>query len=91
MKPIGNRVLVELEKLPDVIDGIYVPDRTIAESNIGKIIELGTGEKNKPFPDDIKVGMKCVFENNLDKISFSDNNVQYSIYRTSEILGVING
>lgn len=88
MKPVGNRVLVEMENLPDVVDGIYVPNRTIQESNIGTIIELGTGQKDIPFPEDIKVGMKCVFDNTLDRIQFIGANTTYFIYRTAEIIGV---
>ena len=90
MKPIGNRVLLKMEELDDVVDGIYVPERTLKESNIGTIIELGTGRKDIPFPENIKKGMKVIVENTLDKIQFIGATETYFIYRTEEIIGVVN-
>jgi len=91
-KPIGNRVLIELEKLDNKVGDIYVPDRVLKPSNIGLVVELGTGKFNKNgdlIPWEVKIGDRVVVEPTMDMINVQYGEKDCSIFRQDEIIGVV--
>jgi co-chaperonin GroES (HSP10) len=91
-KAIGNRVLVELEKQADNVGGIFVPDRVIKNSNIGTVIELGTGKFDKHgklIPWIVSIGDKIIVEPTMDMITILYDDKECAIFRQEEIVGVI--
>jgi co-chaperonin GroES (HSP10) len=91
-KAIGNRVIVKLEKQANNVGGIFVPDRVIKNSNIGVVVELGTGKYNKNgklIPWIVSVGDKIIVEPTLDMITVIYNEEECAIFRQEEIVGVI--
>ena len=91
--PIGNRVLIQLEKNPETLGGIYVQqEKDSGYTNIGTVFQLGTGkydENDKLIPWKVKVGERVIVEKTPDLIMLKINNEIYHIFRQEEIIGVI--
>jgi chaperonin GroES len=91
-KPIGNRILVELEKQDASVGGIYVPDRVRKNSNIGKVVEVGTGKFNHKgilIPWTVEIGDTVIVEPTLDMITVQYGEKECAIFRQEEVIGVI--
>ena len=93
LQPVGNRVLVKLDKMKQEVGGIFLPDFDRDKINIGTVIELGTGKinkKGKQIPFSVSVGDKVILSNTLDRITLNEEGNVYDIYRQDEVIGVIN-
>ena len=90
--PIGNRVLIELDKPGEIIGGIILPESARGKSNTGTVRAVGTGhidEKGNKIFWRVKPGDKVVVEHTLDKISVHIDFGVCEIYRQNEILAII--
>ncbi len=66
IKPIGNRVLIELvEKEAKTKGGIFLPETASKERPVrGKVLAVGSGTRNKKgtlIPMQVKVGASVVY------------------------------
>jgi len=76
LKPLGNRILLEPESLPEQINGILIPGSTKNTNLTGTVIAVGPGKKlanGTRLPTNVKVG----------------DTIHYSSYNSKEI--TING
>lgn len=92
VKPLGDRVLVQPKKDSETSKGgIIIPDTAKEKPQEGKVIAIGTGkrdESGKLMPFNVKVGDKVLMPKyGGTEIKLDD--VEYSIIREEDILGVL--
>jgi len=89
--PVGNSVLLVMDKPPTMVGGFYMPETSKSGENKGKVVALGTGEirDGKQIPWKVKVGDRVVTKNTLENITLVFGEVTYVVYRQEEIIGVI--
>lgn len=90
IKPIGDRVLVEILEEAKKIGSLFVPDTVKDKPNQGKVIEVGEGIKNgdEVTPLAVKVGDTVLFG------KYAGTEVEYDgkpflIMQESDILAII--
>jgi chaperonin GroES len=95
IKPLGDRVLVRREEMPDKksVSGIIIPDTAQKEkSKIGTVIAVGPGrvsDEGKLIPMDIEVGTKVIFNAGWDnEISIGDDE-EYFLVNESDIRAMV--
>ncbi len=92
IKPLGERVLVELVKEEEVSKGgIIIPDSAKEKPQEGKVIAVGTGkldENGKVIPFNIKKGDLVLMPKYGGTEVKIDGN-EYQIVREDDILAVI--
>ena len=94
IQPIGDRVLVRREEMPDKksVAGIIIPDTAQKEkSKIGTVIAVGKGrttDDGKLVPMSITIGSKVIFNSGWDnEVSIGDD-FEYFLVKESDILAV---
>jgi chaperonin GroES len=92
IKPLGDRILVELAKEDEVIKGgIIIPDSAKEKPQEGKVLAVGTGKldkKGKKLPFNVKEGDRVL----MPKYGGSEVKVddkKYTLIKEDEILGVL--
>lgn len=96
LKPLDNRILVQLEEKAKVTaGGLYIPDLvTDVSGNFrGKVLSVGRGHMNKKGkvkPMDVKVGDTVVFSQ-FSGSRIEQNGLDFMVLRESEILGIVKG
>jgi len=92
IKPLGERVLVELVKEEEVSKGgIIIPDSAKEKPQEGKVIAIGTGkldENGKVIPFNVKKGDLVLMPKYGGTEVKIDGN-EYQIVREDDILAVI--
>ena len=92
IKPLGERVLVELVKEEEVSKGgIIIPDSAKEKPQEGKVIAIGTGkldENGKVVPFNVKKGDLVLMPKYGGTEVKIDGN-EYQIVREDDILAVI--
>ena len=92
IKPLGERVLVELVKEEEVTKGgIIIPDSAKEKPQEGKVIAIGTGkldENGKVIPFNVKKGDLVLMPKYGGTEVKIDGN-EYQIVREDDILAVI--
>ena len=92
IKPLGERVLVELVKEEEVSKGgIIIPDSAKEKPQEGKVIAVGTGkldENGKVIPFNVKKGDLVLMPKYGGTEVKIDGN-EYQIVREDDILAVI--
>ena len=92
IKPLGERVLVELVKEEEVSKGgIIIPDSAKEKPQEGKVIAVGTGkldENGKVVPFNVKKGDLVLMPKDGGTEVKVDGN-EYQIVREDDILAVI--
>jgi chaperonin GroES len=92
IKPLGERVLVELVKEEEVAKGgIIIPDSAKEKPQEGKVIAVGTGkldENGKVVPFNVKKGDLVLMPKYGGTEVKVDGN-EYQIVREDDILAVI--
>lgn len=64
IRPLHDRVLIELEPPPVVENGIIIPDPDKAPVRVGKVLSTGPGKRTKKGhlnPTQVKVGDRVAF------------------------------
>ena len=94
VKPLGDRVLVRREDMPDKksVSGIIIPDTAQKEkSKIGVVLAVGPGRMSDDgmiVPMSVEVGAKVLFNAGWDnEVSLGDDE-EYFLVRESDILAV---
>lgn len=85
IKPIGERVLVKFGKEIEEQGGILLPDNAREKSQEAEIIAIGTQVHDR----ELKIGAICL-TSKFGGTEIKDGNEIYKIYKTDEILAVIN-
>lgn len=94
IQPIGDRVLVKREDMPDKKSaaGIIIPDSAQKEkSKLGTIIAVGAGrttDEGKLIPMSVKVGAKVFFNAGWDNEVDLGDGEAYFLVKESDILAV---
>ncbi len=92
LKPIGDRVIVELlEEEMAKVGSIYVPDTAKEKPQQGKIIAVGQGKRDGKdlIPMTVKVGDKVLFTKyGGSEIKYEGKD--YMILSESDILAVVD-
>lgn len=94
IRPLGDRVLVRKEEMPDKksVAGIIIPDTAQKEkSKLGTVIAVGKGritDDGKLIPVSVEVGVKVIFNAGWDnEISIGDD-FEYFLVKESDILAI---
>ena len=92
VKPLGDRVLLELCEVAEQIKGgIIIPDTAKEKPQEFKVIALGTGktdDNGKKIPFDVKVG-DVVLTSKYGGTEVKYDGKEYKILSASDILAVI--
>lgn len=91
IKPLGPRVVVELDKKKEKVSGIYIPDSARQEINQGTVLSVGQGRRvnDKLIPITVKVGQKVLLPQYGGQV-VKLNNQEYTIIDEEMILGTFN-
>lgn len=95
VQPLGDRVLVRREDMPDKKSaaGIVLPDSAQKEkSKMGTVLAVGPGrmsDEGRLIPTAVKVGSKVIFNSGWDNEVSMDDDREYFLVRESDILAVI--
>jgi chaperonin GroES len=93
IKPLGNRVLVQLVKEEEITkSGIVLPDNVGKDKKTeGKIIAVGSGkitDDGIPIRIEVKVGDKVIIKSwGGDEVEF--DGVEYKIFDVADILAIV--
>ena len=94
IRPLGDRVLVRKEEMPDKksVAGIIIPDTAQKEkSKLGTVIAVGPGrfgDEGDLIPMTVKEGQKVIFNAGWDnEVSIGDD-FEYFLVKESDILAV---
>lgn len=92
IKPLGDRVLVELkEEAEQIKGGIIIPDSAKEKPQEAKVVALGTGRKDdngKPLSFEVKVG-DTVLISKYGGTEVKIEDKKYLLLREDDILGII--
>lgn len=92
LKPLGNRIVIELLKQQEKNSGIILAQNSQKRSQIGKVIAIGEGKlsnDNKLLPLSVKIGEKILFSEYVGtEIEYEGKS--YLILKEEEILAVLD-
>lgn len=92
MKPLGDRVLVRVDKAEEKsVGGIIIPDIAREKPLAGEVVAIGNGkamEDGTIRPLDVKVGERVNFSKHSGTAA-KVNGEPYTIFREDDFLGVI--
>ena len=91
IKPLGGRVVVELDKKKDKVNGIFVPEAAQQQINQGKVLAIGQGRRinDKVIPITVKVGQRVMLPQYGGQV-VKLNNQEYTIIDEEMILGTFD-
>lgn len=91
LKPLGNRVLLELiEEETKTSGGIVLPDSAKEKPRYAKVVALGKGtlsENGERLPMEVSVGDKVVFEKYAGT-EINDEGNDYLILNETDIIAI---
>ena len=92
IKPLGDRVLLEIcEVAEQVKGGILIPDTAKEKPQEFKVIALGTGKNDdngKKIPFDVKVG-NIVLTSRYGGTEVKVNDKEYKVVNSEDILAIV--
>ncbi len=92
IKPLGDRVLLEIcEVAEQVKGGIVIPDTAKEKPQEFKVIALGTGkndDKGKKIPFDVKVG-DIVLTSRYGGTEVKVDGKEYKVVNSEDILAIV--
>ncbi len=93
-KPIGDRVLIEIEKQEKSVGGIILPETAqYGENKVGKVVSVGPGvftQNGNLIPMRLGVGDKVLLpHNSYDTQTVKLGGKDYILLREQEVLMVI--
>jgi chaperonin GroES len=91
VKPLGARVMVEVDKAGDKIGSLYVPESAKQQTNQGVVVAVGPGAyvKGKLLPMTVQLGQKVLlpsFGGQVVKIEKDE----YTIIEEESILAIFS-
>ena len=89
IKPLGSRVVVELDKASEKVGSLYVPEAAQQQTNQGTVLAVGPGAvvDGKRIPMTLKVGQRVLMPTfGGQKIKLDKN--EYTIVDEESILAV---
>jgi len=87
VKPLGDRVLVKLEKNEaKTAGGIIIPDTAQEKTQQGSVVSVGTGTEKDPIT--VKAGDKVMYDKYAGTQVKIDG-VEHLIVRMSDIIAVV--
>ena len=92
LKPLGNRVLLEIfEEEVTTASGLVLPDSAKEKPQLAKVLAVGEGkllDNGDRLPVEVSIGDQVVFEEYAGtEIKFEGN--EYLIIKDSEIIAVV--
>jgi chaperonin GroES len=93
-KPLGDRVLIEIESEEKTINGIIIPDTVkMGDNKIGKVVSVGDGIYTNDgilIPMAVKVGDSVMLPGGSMSVStIKLNNKDYYLCREMDLLMII--
>ena len=92
IKPLGDRVLVEMLEEKEVVKGgIVIPDSAKEKPQEAKVVALGTGktdDNGKKVPFEVKVG-DVVLTSKYGGTDVKYEDKEYKILNSSDILAIV--
>lgn len=93
-KPLGDRVLIEIETEEKTINGIIIPDTVkMGENRIGKVVSIGEGiytSEGTLIPMTVKVGDSVMLPGgSMNVTTIKLNNKEYYLCREMDLLMII--
>ena len=92
LKPLGDRIIIELVELEEkTASGIVLPDTAKEKPQEGKVVAVGTGrvlEKGERVDLEVSVGDSIIFSKYAGTEVKYDGN-EYLIVRENDILAII--
>ncbi len=94
IKPLGDRVLVRIEKQEKTTkSGLVIPDTAQEKPQIGTVVAVGTGrmlENGQTLPIEVKVNDKVIFSKYAGTEVKIDE-VEHLLLSVDDILAVVEG
>lgn len=91
LKPLGNRVLLELlEEETTTASGLVLPDSAKEKSNYATVIAVGEGkllDSGERLPLEVSVGDKVLFEKYAGT-ELKYNGVEYLVVKDTDIIAI---
>jgi chaperonin GroES len=91
IKPLGARVVVELDKASDKIGSLWVPESAKQQTNQGVVLAVGPGSvvKGKQLPMTVQVGQRVLLPSFGGQVVKIDKE-EYTIIEEDNILAVFS-
>ena len=89
IKPLGGRVVVELDKAGEKVGSLYVPEAAKQQTNMGTVLAVGPGAviDGKRIPMTLKVGQRVLMPTfGGQKVKIQKE--EYTIVDEESILGI---
>lgn len=90
LKPLGNRVLLEIIEEESTVGGIILPDSAKEKPNYATVIAVGKGkllDSGERLPLEVNVGDKVVFEQYAGT-ELKHDGVEYLVVKDTDIIAV---
>ncbi len=90
LKPLGNRVLLEIIEEESTVGGIILPDSAKEKPNYATVIAVGEGkllDSGERLPLEVNVGDKVVFEQYAGT-ELKHDGVEYLVVKDTDIIAV---
>jgi chaperonin GroES len=90
IKPLGGRVLIELEKAAEKVGSLYLPQSAQQQTNRGKVLAVGPGAliDGKVIPVSLKVGQNVLLPSYGGQIVKVEKQ-EFTIIEEAQVLAVI--
>lgn len=91
IRPLGPRVVIELDKKKDKVNGLFIPEAARQEINQGTVLSIGEGRRvdDKVIPITVKVGQRVLLPQYGGQV-VKLNNQEYTIIDEEMILGIFD-
>jgi chaperonin GroES len=87
IKPLGTRVLVEVEEAENkTASGIIIPDSAKEKPQKGKVVAVGNGTKDEPM--EVKVGDSVLY-GKYSGTELNHDDKDYLMLNQSDILAIV--
>lgn len=92
LKPIGDRVLIEIKASEEKTSGgIVIPQTAQEKTQEGKIVAVGSGktdEKGNKIPIEVKVGDKVIYDKYAGT-QYKIGDKEFLVIKADEILAIV--
>jgi chaperonin GroES len=92
LKPIGDRVLIEIKASEEKTSGgIVIPQAAQEKTQEGKIVAVGSGktdEKGNKIPIEVKVGDKVIYDKYAGT-QYKVGDKEFLVIKADEILAIV--
>ena len=89
LRPLNSNILIKkVEDQQKTAGGLYIPDSAKQETNLGKVVAIGSGARNAQgelIPMTVKIGDTIFF----GKYTGTKADEQYMVLKEEDILGIL--